>query len=125
MNKWKINVDVNIDFCIDDDKKLLDMQTFLKSGCLCDLLSQDEINLLRKLINEGVDLNLSLIMAVYYCHYPAGRYLLNNGAEMYDTHDKKILQFTDMINVSPIALIKAALNTIKLNNGMASLHYSA
>lgn len=125
MNKWKINIDANIDFCI-DDKKLLDMQTFLKSGCLCDNeLSRVEIDLLRKLIDEGVDLNISLIMAVYYCHYTASRYLINNGAKMYDTHDKEILQFTDMINVSPIAIIKAALNTIKLNTGMASLQYSA
>lgn len=114
--KWKINKNNDLDFCIDDDKAMLKMQTFLKSGHLCECitLSQCDMDLLHKLITEGINLNLSLIMSIYYCQYAVSHFLINNGAIMYDVYDKKITAFSDMTDISPIAIISKALNTLRI-----------
>ena len=117
----EITENYNIDF--GNDIKVKQMEEFLKQQCMCSILDKDFLkNLIKGMTGE--DKNLLLMMSVYYFNLGACKFLIENGANMYNVNGVKITSLYDMLYNSPISKISSKLNILKLIDGQTNLRYS-
>jgi hypothetical protein len=111
----KITENFDIDFCVNDNPVMLKMYNYLKYNNSF-ILSEFDCEYLEELIIDGADIDMSLIIAIYFWNN-SSRFLINYyGASMYDEDGSKITEFYKMCHYSPISRLSLELSELKKKN---------